>query len=94
MWKVGQKLVCVDNSNSALPDITPKKGEIVTFESYDGRPDTDGIFVEEYQMIAFTARISFKIWRFRPVQDSAIDEILKSIKEVKIEQDIFQKELV
>lgn len=76
-FKIGQKLIVVDDSNPTYPHIMPKKGTIVT---YDGVGHTlGGIFLKEYTQKAVFQRACYWAWRFRPlINISAIDELINT----------------
>jgi hypothetical protein len=83
-WKIGQKLVCIDNSTSVYGIPKPKNGEIVT---YDGHGIYGGFYLleyaEQYPNIFKGGRAEFGYDRFRPlIGESAKSELVSSFKEV------------
>jgi len=79
-WKIGQKLVCINDAWVPKFDYQPKKGDVLTFDGYSGKHDwiyTKEIFMDCGTKWAATA--SF----FRPlIGESAKSELVSSFKEV------------
>ncbi len=86
MFKIGQKVVCInDNWNEprGLPPL-PKKGEIYTSDGSDKYGD--GIFLRGFDWFLNSGRVSFYTGNFRPIVDigDEVEEYVKSlIKEQK-----------
>lgn len=76
MFQVGQLVVCVDDSdNPACPRVltrtSPKRGEIYRVREI---VDNDAILLDEIiNPPAPFNELAFYAWRFRPLQDGAID---------------------
>lgn len=81
MFKVGQKIVCV----KVNPLNTLKEGEIYTVIAV--RPSTGGVKLKEQEATDPFSSGYFAEWRFRPVDDSWVEELLcKLIEEVEADE--------
>lgn len=88
MWKIGQKLVCVNNTKmDSYPLIL---NEIYTYDGAD--PSVDGfIFLSEVINTVksgryFGERISFRATCFRPVDETFGEEVAEKIEKEFINQ--------
>ena len=90
MWKVGQKIVCIDDtprSGQVVIGFIPKKGVTYTIRDiYESKkqPGQIGLILEEIRNeINHTLghERGFYAWRFKPVDDTWAEEILSKIAE-------------
>ena len=90
MWKVGQKVVCIDDTPRAGQIITgfiPKKGITYTIRYiYESKkqPGQIALVLEEIRNEIHPPlghERGFYAWRFRPVDDTWAEEILNKIAE-------------
>ncbi len=81
MFKIGQKIVCV----KVNPLKTLKEGEIYTV--IDVRVSTGGVKLKEQEATDPHSSGYFAEWRFRPVDDSWVEELLyKLMSEVEADE--------
>lgn len=82
-WKIGQKLVCIDDSHFTDKSNAPQEGDIVTFDGYAQGIDLGGIYLVGYTKIFRSNRVAYLPKRFRPLQgEPAKAELLSSFREV------------
>lgn len=89
-WKIGQKLVCVDDTQFLWPNIAPKKGEVVTYDAGDEViRGYDVFFLKEYNYRTPSGyRIMFAKFLFVPVNNaSAKSELIEKFVEVEEKSD-------
>lgn len=80
MFKVGQKVVCIEGT----PSGSVKEGKIYTFVGYS-RVHPQGVLLKEAKSKHGDA--GFWEHRFRPVDDTWVDELLcKLIEEVEVDE--------
>ncbi len=95
MFKIGQKIVCIEkftgrHLETNLPSISPQPvvGEIYTF---DGMNDTNkGCFLKEIHALdRFGNRSSYSISKFRPLDYSFAEEVEEMVNKsiVEIEEE-------
>lgn len=91
MFKVGEKIVCIDDSEVKTPQlrgrmIVPLKNEIYTIRSFKSTSDGYGITLEEIinQKVKFLDGISEPVYdpaRFRKLDHDFAENLLNKIKE-------------
>lgn len=75
MFKIGQKIVCV----KVNPLNTLKEGEVYTVVAV--RASTGGVKLKEQEATDPYSSGYFAEWRFRPVDDSWVEELLHKLSQ-------------
>ena len=87
-WKIGQKLVCIQNTPKSWDYACPVKGEIVTCDGFDGN---GMVYLVEYAALHPVGKFRFAMATFllRPILgESAKSELVSSFKEVTETSDL------